>query len=151
MPNEVYYVPVNRDNGERVATNGYYTGHKNGTPTQAKNETISKYSVEETTIRYGTMMGDVLSGSMPKTAARIIQVLPNCTSSYTETFISNEDDLSVTYTANEGKTLPTTIEVYTEVGKLTVNTDYTWNKNTGILTVPKGKFTVYIQIVVEAS
>ena len=66
MANVVKYKPVNLENGERVATNGYYTGHKKGTPTQANGEVSAPYGVEENTVRYGTMLGDAVPGSMPE-------------------------------------------------------------------------------------
>lgn len=69
MANVVKYKPVTLDNGERVATNGYYTGHKKGTPTQAQGETSNAYVVEENIVRLGTMMGDAAAGSMPEVDA----------------------------------------------------------------------------------
>lgn len=151
MPNIVKYAPVNRDNGERVATNGYYTGHKKGTPTQSKDETIGAYEVEEGTVRYGTMMGDAVQGAMPKKAVGIAQVLTNCKSSYTDKLISKEDNLSITYTATNSKTLPDAVTVKIGGVTKTVTTDYTWTKSTGVLTIAKAKITGDIEITVAAA
>lgn len=48
--------------GERLATNGYYTGQHKGTPMQdAKvSGTQSANSVEASTVRYGTILGDAI-------------------------------------------------------------------------------------------
>lgn len=151
MPNIVKYALVNRDNGERVATNGYYTGHKKGTPTQAKDEITGAYDVEENTIRYGTMMGDATTGSMPKKAVGITQTLTNCKSNYTDHLISSEDALSITYTATNSKTLPDAITVKIGGVTKTVTTDYTWTKSTGVLTIAKAKITGDIEITVAAA
>lgn len=151
MPNIVKYAPVNRENGERVTTNGYYTGHKKGTPTQAKNEVMGAYDVEEGTIRYGTMMGDAIQGSMPKKAVGVTQVLTNCKSSYTDKLISKEDNLSITYTATNSKTLPAMITVKIGGATKTADTDYTWTKSTGVLTIAKAKIIGDIEITVAAA
>lgn len=151
MANVVTYAPVNRDNGERVATNGYYTGHKKGTPTQAKDEIIGAYSVEENTVRYGTMMGDAIAGSMPEKAVVITQILTNCKSSHTDKLISKGSALSITYTATNSKTLPTTITVKIGGATKTADTDYTWTKSTGVLTIAKAKITGDIEITVAAA
>ena len=151
MPNIVKYAPVNRDNGERVATNGYYTGHKMGAPTQAKDEVIGAYEVEENTVRYGTMLGDVAQGAMPKAAVGIAQLLTNCKSSYTDKLISKEDNLSITYTATNSKTLPETVTVKIDGVTKTVTTDYTWTKASGALAIAKAKLTGDVEITVEAT
>lgn len=151
MPNIVKYAPVNRENGERVATNGYYTGHKIGTPTQAKDEILGAHEVEEDTIRYGTMMGDAIPGSMPKTAVGLIQTLTNCKSNYTDKLINKEDNLSITYTATNSKTLPDAVTVKIGGVTKTVTTDYTWTKSTGVLTIAKAKITGDIEITVTAA
>lgn len=151
MPNIVKYAPVNRDNGERVATNGYYTGHKKGTPTQAKDEVTGAYDVEEGIVRYGTMMGDATAGSMPEKAVGITQILTNCKSNYTDKLISKESELSITYTATNSKTLPATITVKIGGATKTADTDYTWTKSTGVLTIDKTKITGDIEITVAAA
>ena len=151
MANIVKYAPVNRTNGERVATNGYYTGHKVGAPTQDAKSTFGKYDVEEDSVRYGTMMGDAATGAMPKFAVGITQILSNCTSSYTDKLISKEDALSITYTATNSKTLPAAITVKIGGATATVTTDYTWTKSTGVLTIAKAKITGDIEVTVTAA
>ena len=69
MPNEVKYqnqvwgAPIA---GERLSTNGYYTGEHKGSVMQdaAVEGTEVAHSVEANTIRYGTIMQDA-AGNMP--------------------------------------------------------------------------------------
>lgn len=72
MANEVKYNDVNWPDGtpiagERLATNGHYTGEVKGTPTQdAKSEEASvPHYVEGVVVRYGTMMGDAIDTNFP--------------------------------------------------------------------------------------
>ena len=54
--------------GERLSTNGHYTGEFKGTPMQdASVDGVQEaYYVENNTIRLGTMLGDAVEGSTPK-------------------------------------------------------------------------------------
>lgn len=65
MPNEVKYANLNWHSGvpvagERLATNGHYTGQHKGTPLQdAKAGGVQgANTVEASTVRYGTILGD---------------------------------------------------------------------------------------------
>ena len=65
MPNVVKYANLNWHDGvpvagERLATNGHYTGQHKGTPMRnAKvSGTQTANKVEENTVRYGTILGD---------------------------------------------------------------------------------------------
>lgn len=149
MANIVKYAPVNRDNGERVATNGYYTGHKKGTPTQAKDEVTGAYDVEEGIVRYGTMMGDAAEGSMPGIGVDLVQILTGCKSSFVGAIAEKGAEFKATYTADESYTLPTTITVKVGGSALTVTTDYTFAS--GVLTIPKAKVTGAIEVTVTAT
>ena len=62
--NQVWGEPIT---GERLSTNGYYTGHHKGTVLQdALVEGVNQpYGVEEGIVRYGTMLGDAIEGSVP--------------------------------------------------------------------------------------
>lgn len=53
--------------GEKMATNGHYTGEHKGTVMQdAKSELANApYYEESVTIRYGTMMGDAADTNFP--------------------------------------------------------------------------------------
>ena len=55
--------------GERLSTNGHYTGEHKGTPTQdALGETTTNknpHYVEEVTVHYGTITQDSIEGSTP--------------------------------------------------------------------------------------
>lgn len=76
MANEVKYANVDWAEGtpiagERMATNGHYTGEHKGTPMQdAKNpsEANAAHYVDGVTIRYGTLMQDVIDENFPKVA-----------------------------------------------------------------------------------
>jgi len=73
MANEVKYQNVvwSEDSpiaGERMATNGFYTGEHKGTVTQdALDEANSvAHYVETATVRLGTLMGDAADPNFPK-------------------------------------------------------------------------------------
>jgi len=72
MANEVKYTNVNWAEGtpiagERLATNGYYTGEHKGTPMQdAKNAgSNTPHFVEGKMVRLGTMMQDATDTNFP--------------------------------------------------------------------------------------
>lgn len=55
--------------GERLATNGHYTGEFMGTPMQdALNEEVANqpHYVEGVVVRYGTLMQDAIDENFPK-------------------------------------------------------------------------------------
>ena len=73
---EVKYNDVNWPSGtpiagERLATNGHYTGEHLGTPMQdaSVGGTEVAHSVENATIRYGTLMQDVKDTNFPTVKA----------------------------------------------------------------------------------
>ena len=74
MPNKVKYSDVSFPAGspiagERMATNGHYTGEFIGVPMQdAKNPTAANqpHYVEAQIVRYGTMMQDAADTNFPK-------------------------------------------------------------------------------------
>lgn len=75
MPKEVKYSNVNWGEdtpiaGERLATNGHYTGEHKGTPMQdAKDSSANAtHYVEGATIRYGTLTQDAIDENFPKVA-----------------------------------------------------------------------------------
>ena len=75
MANEVKYNNVNWPvgtpiAGERLATNGHYTGEAKGTPMQdAKNaDANAPHYVEGAIVRLGTMMGDAKDANYPTKA-----------------------------------------------------------------------------------
>lgn len=73
MPNEIKYNNVDWAEGtpiagERLASNGNYTGEFKGTPMQAKGETApnaNPHYREENIVRYGTMMQDAADKKFP--------------------------------------------------------------------------------------
>jgi molybdenum cofactor biosynthesis enzyme len=72
MANTVKYNDVNFPSGspiagERMATNGNYTGEHKGTPLQdAKVSGVqTAKSVEAGIVRYGTLMGDAIDTNFP--------------------------------------------------------------------------------------
>ena len=73
MPNEVKYSPQEWGadsiiEGERLSTNGYYTGEHKGTVMQdaAVGGTEQPHAKEESKIHFGTIMQDAVEGSMPE-------------------------------------------------------------------------------------
>lgn len=80
MANEVKYTNVNWPDdtpiaGERLATNGYYTGEHMGTPTQDAIDNLANkpYYAERVTVRYGTITQDAIDSNMPKKAICVDQ------------------------------------------------------------------------------
>lgn len=68
--NQVWGEPIA---GERLSTNGHYTGEHKGTPTQdelGKTTTnVDAHYVEANIIRLGTMTQDAIEGSTPEVVA----------------------------------------------------------------------------------
>lgn len=64
--NQVWGEPIA---GERLSTNGHYTGEHKGKPTQdklgASTTNGNAHYVEENIVRLGTMTQDVIEGSTP--------------------------------------------------------------------------------------
>lgn len=67
MANEIKYSNVNLENGERVATNGYYTGEHKGSVMQDGKypEANVAHSVENATVHLGTITQDAIDTKFP--------------------------------------------------------------------------------------
>lgn len=63
--NQVWGEPIA---GERLSTNGHYTGEHLGSVTQDKLVEMSAHMVEGATVRYGTITQDAIEGSTPTAA-----------------------------------------------------------------------------------
>ena len=63
--NQVWGAPIA---GERLSTNGHYTGEHLGAVTQDAKCEMTAHMVEENTIRLGTMTQDAIEGSTPAVA-----------------------------------------------------------------------------------
>ena len=61
--NQVWGEPIA---GERLSTNGYYTGEHKGTPMQDAKASAVAHSNEMATVHLGTVMQDAIAESMPK-------------------------------------------------------------------------------------
>lgn len=61
--NQVWGEPIA---GERLSTNGHYTGEHLGSVTQDAKATMTAHMVEEGIVRLGTMMQDAIEGSTPE-------------------------------------------------------------------------------------
>ena len=60
--NQVWGEPLT---GERLSTNGHYTGEHKGTVTQDAKASMTPHMVEENIVRYGTITQDAIEGSTP--------------------------------------------------------------------------------------
>lgn len=63
--NQVWGKPIA---GERLSTNGYYTGEQIGTVIQDAKHEVTAHIVEDGTVHVGTMIQDAIEGSTPKVA-----------------------------------------------------------------------------------
>ena len=63
--NQVWGEPIA---GERLSTNGHYTGEHLGSVTQDAKVNMTAHMVEENIVRLGTMTQDAIEGSTPKEA-----------------------------------------------------------------------------------
>ena len=63
--NQVWGEPIA---GERLSTNGHYTGEHLGSVTQDAKVSMTAHMVEEHTVRLGTMAQDAVEGSNPEVA-----------------------------------------------------------------------------------
>lgn len=61
--NQVWGAPIA---GERLSTNGHYTGEHLGAVTQDAKCAMTAHMVEENIVRLGTMTQDAIEGSTPK-------------------------------------------------------------------------------------
>jgi hypothetical protein len=64
--NQVWGKPIS---GERLSTNGHYTGEQLGSVTQDAKVNMTAHMVEENIVRLGTMTQDAIEGSTPKVVA----------------------------------------------------------------------------------
>lgn len=63
--NQVWGEPIA---GERLSTNGHYTGEQLGTVTQDALVTMQPHMVEDSIVRLGTITQDAIEGSTPEVA-----------------------------------------------------------------------------------
>ena len=156
MANEMKYVnqvwgePIT---GERLSTNGYYTGEHIGSVMQdaSVDGTEQPHSVEESTIRYGTMMGDATVGSMPAVGVSVVHKLTKCTVDKGDGVYEKNGAVTFTYTADDGYELPTAVTVKVGGATKTGGTDYTWTVATGKLAFAANKLSADAEITVVAT
>lgn len=63
--NQVWGEPIA---GERLSTNGHYTGEHLGSVTQDAKAEMTAHLIEENIVRYGAMTQDAIEGSTPEVA-----------------------------------------------------------------------------------
>lgn len=63
--NQVWGEPID---GERLSTNGHYTGEQLGTVTQDALVAMQPHMVEDSIVRLGTITQDAIEGSTPEVA-----------------------------------------------------------------------------------
>ncbi len=78
----------------------------------------------------------------------VTHTLSNVTKSSGATSVKEGNTYTATYAASSGYTLPSTITVTIGGASKTVDTDYTWNSETGVVTIPGNKVTGNIVITV---
>lgn len=78
----------------------------------------------------------------------VTHTLSNVTKSSGATSVKEGNTYTATYAASSGYTLPSTITVTIGGASKTVDTDYTWNSETGVVTIPGNKATGNIVITV---
>lgn len=156
MPNKVKYEnqiwgePIT---GERLSTNGHYTGEHKGTVMQdaAVGGTEQPYAVEEGTVRYGTIMGDAVEGSMPALGVSVAHKLTKCTVDKGDGVYEKNGAVTFTYTADDGYDLPASVTVKVGGATKTGGTDYTWTVGTGKLAFAANKLSADAEITVVAT
>lgn len=150
--NQVWGEPIA---GERLSTNGHYTGEHLGTPTQDKlgadTTNNNPHYVEDVTIRYGTMMGDATVGSMPVVGVSVVHKLTKCTVDKGDGVYEKNGAVTFTYTAADGYELPTAVTVKVGGTTKTGGTDYTWTVATGKLAFAANKLSADAEITVVAT
>lgn len=139
--------------GERLSTNGHYTGEHKGTVMQdaSVEGTEQPHAVEEGIVRYGTMMGDATVGSMPAVVVSVVHKLTKCTVDKGDGVYEKNGAVTFTYTAAEGYELPSTITVKVGGATKTASTDYTWTVATGKLAFAANKLSADAEITVVAT
>lgn len=158
MANEVKYNNVNwgADTpiaGERLATNGHYTGEHKGTPLQDSiDETANApHFVEGATIRYGTMLQDAIDTNFPTVGVSVEHKLTKCTVDKGDGIYEKNGAVTFTYTAADGYELPTAVTVKVGGTTKTGGTDYTWTVGTGKLVFAANKLSGDTEITVTAT
>ena len=159
MANEVKYVNVDWAEGtpiagERLATNGHYTGEFKGTPMQdakAIEAANQPHYVEGVVVRLGTLMGDATVGSMPAVGVSVVHKLTKCTVDKGDGVYEKNGAVTFTYTADDGYELPTAVTVKVGGATKTGGTDYTWTVATGKLEFAANKLSADAEITVVAT
>ena len=148
--NQIWEEPIA---GERLSTNGYYTGQHKGTVTQDALTvgTDQPYGVEESTIRLGTMTQDATVGSMPAVGVSVVHKLTKCTVDKGNGVYEKNGAVTFTYTADDGYALPTAVTVKVGGATKTGGTDYTWTVGTGKLAFSANKLSADAEITVVAT
>lgn len=159
MPNEVSYIdqtwPADGPcEDEQLSVNGYMTGQHIGTPTQDKMYTEGNddpYYVEHVTTRYGTIMEDKQAdANNPVQGVGVTYHLTGCTATPKGAAKKNTQ-LAITVVAEEGYTLPSTVEVKVSGAPLTVSSDYTWTSSSGALSINAAEVTGPVEVTVTAT
>ena len=159
MPNEVKYIdqvwPEETPcEGEQLSVNGYMTGQHIGTPMQDKmyvEGNDDPYWVEHNTVRYGTIAVDKQADAAnPEHGVGVTYNLTGCTAT-PKGAAKKSAKLDITVVANEGYTLPSTVEVKIGGTVKAVTTDYTWTSSSGKLSINADKVTGDVEVTVVAT
>lgn len=129
--------------GERLATNGNYTGQHKGSVTQDSLEGADNapYYVERETIRKGTLLQDYLDTNFPDDGVAVSFNLVGATpasGSEAGTYEKNASK-TFTFTADTNYSLSDFCKVYIGGEEATSGTDYTYTKGAGTVAFSSNK------------
>ena len=129
--------------GERLATNGLYTGQHKGSVAQdyAEGADNDPYVVERHTIRQGTLLGDYLDTNFPTVGVMVEQRLVGASpasGSEADVYAKNGAK-TFTFTADTNYTLSDYCKVYIGGEEATSGTDFTYTKGAGTVAFAANK------------
>lgn len=129
--------------GERLATNGFYTGQHKGSVMQdhADGADNDPYVVERTTIRQGTLLGDYADAAFPTVGVAVTQHLVGATpatGSEPDVYAKNGAK-TFTFEADDNYSLSSYCKVYVGGVEKTSGTDFTYNSSAGTVAFAANK------------
>lgn len=159
MAKDVKYTNINWPGGspiagERLATNGHYTGQHKGTPTQDSVEGADNdpYFVERDTVRMGTILGDYADENLPAIGVAVTHRLVGAspaTGSEAGVYTKNGAK-TFTFEEDDDYSLSSYCKVYIGGTEATSGTDYTYDSSAGTVAFAANKLSANTVIDVRA-